>query len=279
MKTLTLLTCLALGWGLAVSAAPVSVPDSVPDPVPVPVLETHWKGKKVAFLGDSITDPRQPNRIYWQFLEERLGLKPLVYAVSGYRWHQMLPMAEKLKNDTGGDVDAIFIYVGTNDFNGDVPPGEWWNVAAEEVNRKGVKVRVHRRKFIYTMDTVRGRINTVMRYVKANFPDSSVILMTPLHRGYAKFAEKNVQPDETCANALGLWIDDYARIIREAGDIWSVPVIDLFAEAQLFPNEPAHAKLFRFSDGNDFLHPNTAGHERLAEVMLRRMLALPAGFR
>lgn len=242
-----------------------------------PVRGSQWDGKRVAFLGDSITDPRQKNRIYWQFLEERLGIKPLVYAVSGYQWHQMLAMAEKLKSEQGDKVDAIIVFAGTNDFNGDVPLGEWWRVAVEEVNRDGVMTKVKRRRFSDSMDTVRGRINKTLGFIKANFPGATVVLLTPLHRGFAKFSEKNVQPDETCANRLGLWIDDYVKVVREAGSIWSVPVIDLFAEGGLYPNESAYARYFRDNGGNDLLHPNSEGHERLADMMLYRLLTLPAG--
>ena len=31
-----------------------------------------WEGRKVAFLGDSITDPRQKHAIYWQYLADWL---------------------------------------------------------------------------------------------------------------------------------------------------------------------------------------------------------------
>ena len=44
------------------------------------VSENQWKGKKVAFLGDSITDKKHvgTTKNYWQYLAEMLGLTPLV---------------------------------------------------------------------------------------------------------------------------------------------------------------------------------------------------------
>jgi hypothetical protein len=54
-------------------------------------------------------------------------------------------------------------------------------------------------------------------------------MLTPLHRGFAEFGERNVQPDESYSNARGTFIGDVARAITEAGRIWSVPVIDLYA--------------------------------------------------
>ena len=44
-----------------------------------------WKGKRVAYFGDSITDPRNSGskKKYWGFLEDWLGITPYVYGVSG----------------------------------------------------------------------------------------------------------------------------------------------------------------------------------------------------
>ncbi len=53
--------------------------------------------------------------------------------------------------------------------------------------------------------------------------------MTPLHRGYAKFGETNIQPDENYTNRCGEDIDAYINAVKEAGNVWAVPVIDLSA--------------------------------------------------
>ena len=111
---------------------------------------TPWTGKKVAFLGDSITDPAQtnrPQRIYWQYLAENLGLEPHVYAVSGYQWDRVYKAAQKMKQEMGGDVDAIFIFAGTNDYMSSIPLGEWYDVAEEEVFVKGKTLELVRRRF------------------------------------------------------------------------------------------------------------------------------------
>ena len=44
-----------------------------------------WAGKRVAYLGDSITDPKvkAAKKKYWEWLEEWLGITPWVYAISG----------------------------------------------------------------------------------------------------------------------------------------------------------------------------------------------------
>lgn len=245
---------------------------------------TPWTGKKVVFLGDSITDPAQtnrPQRIYWQYLAEELGLEPHVYAVSGYQWDRVYKAAQKMHEEMGGDVDAIIVFAGTNDYMNGIPLGEWYDVAEEEVYLKGKTRRLPHRRFRKNMDTFRGRINTVMDFLRTNFPDQQVILMTPLHRGHYDLGRPNVQVEETFPNALGSWLEEYVAALREAADIWSVPVIDLYRESGLCPLNPSFAKCFRYAGPKkwDRLHPNSEGHRRLAKTIAARLLTLPTDFK
>ncbi|MEE1093264.1 MAG: SGNH/GDSL hydrolase family protein, partial [Prevotella sp.] len=68
-----------------------------------------WQGKRVAYFGDSITDPRNDgSKIkYWGFLEQWLGITPYVYGVSGRQWDDIPRQAGKLKQEHGDDFDAI----------------------------------------------------------------------------------------------------------------------------------------------------------------------------
>ena len=75
--------------------------------------------------------------------------------------------------------------------------------------------------------TFRGRINCVLSYLKTNYPTKQIILLTPIHRGYAKFGDNNIQPDESYPNGIGLYVDEYVKAIKEAANVWAVPVIDL----------------------------------------------------
>ena len=69
-------------------------------------VEKHpWNGKKVVYLGDSITDPSQLSRhkhgVYWKYMQDIYGVEPHVYAVSGYQWDRIYPMAQKMKAELG----------------------------------------------------------------------------------------------------------------------------------------------------------------------------------
>lgn len=243
--------------------------------------KNQWKGKKVAYLGDSITDKIHvgTTKNYWQYLQEMLGIEPLVYGINGHQWNGILEQAKKLKAEQGDKIDAIFIFAGTNDYNGSVPLGEWYTTKEEETRVSGPSTAVRKRR-ITVMDnkTVRGRINMAMDYLKTNFPTQQIIVLTPIHRAFAQFGEKNIQPDESFPNALGLYIDDYVSAIKETANVWAVPVIDLNSICGLYPLKDEYVRYFH--DGKtDRLHPNAEGHYRMAKALMYQLLAYPSDFK
>ena len=223
--------------------------------------------RRIAFLGDSITDKRHVGctKNYWGFLEDSLGIEPLVYGINGHQMKGVLGQAQRLAEDTKGEVDGIVVFAGTNDFNGSVPLGEWYALSEETVNRNGQPTTLKKRTFVED-DTFRGRINRVMAYLHANFPRAKIVLATPIHRGFASFGPKNVQPDESYANKLGLFIDDYVSVVKEAGNVWAAPVADLNATSGLYPKADSHVPYFHKAD-TDRLHPSAEGHRRMAAAL------------
>lgn len=255
----------------------------------VPKTVVHpWKNKKVAFFGDSITDPNiktkgtdskgRTNMHYWDYLHEWLGITPYVYAISGRQWNDIPRQTDRLNKEHGGDVDAITIFMGTNDFITDIPLGEWFTVKEDSVvvalSRPKAKVARMHRELNMDNKTLRGRINIAMDKLKSVYPDKQIVILTPIHRAFATFSEKNIQPDETYANRLGLYVEDYVKAIRETADVWSVPVIDLYSLSGLYPMKQEHYRYFNKPD-TDRLHPNTPGHERIAKTLYYQFLTLP----
>lgn len=123
-------------------------------------------------------------------------------------------------------------------------------------------------------NTLKGRINIAISTLKHMFPQKQIVLFTPVHRAYAKFGEKNIQPAECYPNRLGLYIDDYVEAIKEAGNVWSVPVIDLNALCGLNPMIEEHVQYFANPE-TDRLHPNAKGHERIARTLMYQLLTIP----
>lgn len=242
-------------------------------------LNSQWKGKRVAFLGDSMTDKRRVGTtcVYWEYLNELLEIEPFVYGISGNQWNDIYKQSVKLHEEKGTNIDAILIFAGTNDYNHNIPLGELFSETTRQTNFNGKEVTRKYRTPNLNDSTFCGRINKAMSYLKNNFPQQQIVIMTPIHRGYAKFNDKNVQPDENYANGQGLYIDFYVEVLKQAASYWAVPLIDLYSTSGLFPMADAQSQYFAKKD-TDRLHPNALGDYRLAKTIQYQLLALPSGF-
>lgn len=240
-----------------------------------------WEGRSVVFLGDSITDRRHVGceTNYWGFLAERMGFTAHVYGLNGHRISDIPGQLATAQAELGDNVDAVFVFIGTNDYNGSVPRGEWFVESEETVNKNGKQTLLKKREFSYDNATVRGRLNRALSDVKRAYPRAQVVLMTPLHRGPANFGANNVQPDERYANTQGYFIDDVVADVKRAGELWSAPVIDLYGASGLLPREAEYGFYMANPRRPDLLHPSTAGHERLARVIEAKLRTIPPTFR
>lgn len=245
---------------------------------------THpWQGKRVAYFGDSITDPKNngSKNKYWTFLQDWLGITPYVYAVSGRQWNDIPRQAEKLKAEHGDEFDAILIFIGTNDYNAGIPIGQWYTERSEKVmagihEQKHMVDRLHQYPCM-TDSTYRGRINIALSTVKKMFPTKQIVLLTPIHRAGFYANDKNWQPTEDYRNQCGEYLKSYIDAIKEAGNIWAMPVIDMNAACGLYPLFDEHAQYFHEAD-TDRLHPNDKGHERMARTLMYQLVSLPCTF-
>lgn len=250
---------------------------------PVAPMESQWKGKRVAFLGDSITDKKRvgTTKCYWEYLAELLGLEPCVYGINGNQMNGVLKQAGRLLEEQGDSIDAILIFAGTNDYNAGIPVGEWYTEEEMETEVAGPRMELRKHRVPVLSDsTFKGRINLVMDFLKTNYPTKQVILLTPLHRARARFSDKNIQPDEMFPNKIGVYVDEYVKAVKEAANVWAVPVIDLNSISGLYPVNEAHLRYFAESvtGRKDRLHPNADGHYRMAKALQYQLLAYPASF-
>lgn len=265
-KSLILALCMAL-------SLPTMAQDFIAHP---------WQGKRVAYLGDSITDPRNKasQMKYWGWLQDWLGITPYVYGVSGRQWNDVIRQANQLKEEHGDSVDAILIFMGTNDWNNGVPLGQWYQVTCDSVeyahggSTRHWETRRHR-TLNFDESTFRGRINTALDSLKRMYPDKQIVLLTPIHRARFYANEKNWQPTEDFANDKGDFVSDFVNCVKQAGNIWAVPVIDWNATSGLFP---MHEEDNYFGHDKDRLHPNDNGQKRMARTLYYQLLALPCTF-
>lgn len=234
-------------------------------------------GEKLCFLGDSITEGVGTAKRYFDYIAEETGAVTYGFGVNGAQSVDLFSQIEKMRKATGDDFDILFILIGTNDFNGGVPLGEFFTEHEETVvteydeNDNPIRYAARKKREFSFDDTFAGRLNKVLCYVKNEFPEKRVVLLTPLHRAYAYFGGANVQPNELYANRIGEYFEDYVAAVRRAADIWSAELVDLYRESGLFPLSENHAEKYFNKSANDNLHPNAAGHYKIAQAVLRKI--------
>lgn len=219
--------------------------------------------KAIAFLGDSITegvgvaDP-QRNR-YDNVIKHRCHLKAAYnYGIGGTRLaHQSVP-SEKPRHDLcfcgrvydiTPEADIIVVYGGINDYiHGDAPIG-----TPEDT----------------TPATFCGAVEFLMHYLKKNYPDQTIVFLTPAHSCYSDIREWNPSP-RPIKRSDALPVIGYVNIILEKAAKYQIPVLNLYETLGIDPNieEDRH----RYTA--DGLHFNDAGHAVLADRLIQFLEAL-----
>lgn len=210
------------------------------------------ENKTINFLGDSITEgfgTTEPGKVFHQIIKEKHNMKHAYnYGLGGTRIaRQIVPSKEKTRYDLTFELrseimdpnaDAIVVFGGTNDYgHGDAPFG-----TPDSDNK-------------YTFC---GAVNSLIKTLRQNFPQSKLIFMTPIHRAH------ETQPALPDLKNL----EDYVNAILTICNNHRVPVIDLF---KINPLNPTDKELIP-----DGLHPCDKGHAILAEVIAKELLKLNA---
>ena len=205
-------------------------------------------GKKVLFLGDSITEgvgASCPENAYWQVFGRNTGAVVKGYGISGTR---IAP--QRTPEPEGGEsyaqyfgsrvegmdpeADVIVVFGGTNDFgHGDAPLG---TMADREET------------------SFYGSLHCLYRSLLTKYPTAEIVIMTPLHRG----GEENPINNWGIRNVTNL--AGYVQAIREVAEYYAIPVLDLYSMGGLTPE----LTILRERYMPDQLHPSDAGHARIA---------------
>lgn len=235
--------------------------------------------KTYCFLGDSITEGVgvQIGERYCDLIGKALEVNAVSYGVNGANSLDLLDQIERMHNEQKS-VNAIFVLIGTNDFYYNVQIGKFFYECTQEFpvlfdeNGNVMKVQNRRKRHLcYDKTLFCGRLNADFAKIREYYPTVPIVLLTPVHRGYAFFGGDNVQPDDLTSNDIDLFFDEYVEALRKCADIWSLQLIDLYRESGLFPLNNGNAKTFYCDIKNDRLHPNANGHKRMAETILSRL--------
>ena len=207
-------------------------------------------GKKIVFLGDSITEgysPSRPEDVYWNVLAENTGAICKNFGISTTRIaRQQHPVADPDAHweheefcsrvaQLDEDADVVVVFGGTNDFgHGDAPFGSFDD---------------------RTQDTFYGALHELCRLLLERYPSKEIVFLTPLHR---------TTEDIPCAaqndGRVPRRLVDYRNAIIEVAQYYGLPVLDLYAVSGIQPRVP----IIQQTMMPDGLHPNSLGHARIA---------------
>lgn len=210
------------------------------------------------FLGDSITEGHGTtgqDKTFHQLIAKRYGMKTARnYGIGGTRFARqgtasVQPIWDRNFCDRFSEMDddaqLVVVFGGTNDFgHGDAPLGSF-------ADREPI--------------TFYGACHYLMSGLLNKYPESRIVIMTPLHR----CNEDNPKGDGNKAYNVAP-LSEYVRIIKEVAEYYSLPVLDLWACSGIQPKAEVIKRMY-CPDG---LHPNDAGHARLAEVIGNYLLNL-----
>ena len=212
------------------------------------------QGKRIAFLGDSITFGHGTTQNCMRFTDRialQQGCTTYNHGVNGTRFavqrHADSEDAQGFYRrlfDLPQDVDCVVVFGGTNDYgHGDAPLGTFAD---------------------RTPATFYGACHFIMRSLLEKYVSVPLVFLTPLHR-----VQEDVSLDPRKAGSSAS-LADYRAIIQEVATYYALPVLDLYATSGIQPCVPAIAQAL-CPDG---LHPNDDGHALLTERITQFLLAL-----
>jgi len=200
------------------------------------------KGKKINFIGDSITygvGPSSFEKTYHALIAEREGIIARNYGISAskiakhvepiYDIRDNMPFCLRV-DEMDADADAVVVFGGTNDY--------------------GMGIPLYDADYTFDKYTFHGALHILIRALLERYPGKTIVFMTPLHRA----GEKGIH------GFLGKPLSEYVQMIRDVCEAYSIPVCDLYKNAGIYADDPKQRELY-IPDG---LHPNDAGHEIIA---------------
>ena len=127
--------------------------------------------------------------------------------------------------------------------------------------------------------TLMGGVRLLMEGLIEKYPDKQIVFFTPIRRGESG-------QTEATKNSKGFTLRDYSDAIIELGEIYGIPVIDLYAPEELDFTSPVITPSGKDENGKwhdavcesdlmpDGLHPSGKGQKIMATYMMSEMVRL-----
>lgn len=213
------------------------------------ICSQKWAGKKVACLGDSITQKTENVRKYYDFWKVYLSPNTILdYGVAGSSisrktgdwptWDTQIPFVERIKT-IPKDIDVLTIFGGVNDWVADRTLGSLGD----------------------TEDTTfYGALDKMFKYATQNFQGKDIYVFTPLQNDWIKRPANDGTTDGR--NRSGKYLKEYVEAIKQVAEKYAIPVCDLYS-TMFYP----FAEGFTEKYMPDGLHPNESAHKLMANKM------------
>ncbi len=220
----------------------------------VPQQQSHWKGKKIGFLGDSITQ-------FGEYVTAYAGLTGCDaknYGISATHIARIdantTNSFDQRANTLPTNLDMVIVFGGTNDFG----------------HKTTAKFGTFEDGTITNRFTFYAGLHRLFSRLVKRFPGKPVVVMTPLHHG-VEIDEKeyiiatNGGLTEGTNSTTGKTFREYVNAIKEVAAYYALPVLDAYSESGLSPMTEIGANNRRFF--KDGLHLSQKGGDHLARWM------------
>lgn len=218
------------------------------------------KKKKIACLGDSITEGVNANGWQWhryidKYFKENgvettivnLGIGGTSVCTSSYVTASLQPFVNRL-NTIPTDTDVIVIFGGTNDWGN--------NATLGTISDSG-------------SSSFYGAYKYMLEWFANNRPNAKILTITPLKR-YYRGNTSTWTNAQTTRNNKGQLLQDYVRAVKEVSEMYAIPCVDLHNESGLNPV----LEIVRTKYMGDGLHPTAEGNKKMYPIILNKLKPL-----
>lgn len=220
------------------------------------ILNSKWTNKNYIAIGDSITygvGASVTTSNYVSLLSSTKGFATTnntgisgasVAKSSVYPGNGSIEATITSGSVSFANTDIVTILAGTNDFKLNVTLG-----TLGVLGDTG---------FVET--TFYSAYRKMIEYILGQKPNVKIYLMTPLQRDNASY-------DINYTNSAGFKLIDYVNAVIAIGQMYALPILDLYSKSGFVGKYSTTPYLTMPSLTIDGLHPNDAGHARVADMI------------
>ena len=243
----------------------VEVENALSNLIPKPIASDAYNGKKIAFIGDSITagigstNYRRYTTVLAELLgarEVNLGLSGTVLCTGGHRECNI----GKLTVGNLNGCSVVTIMMGIND----------WDQAKEGYYELGEYGSTDTSTIYGAVDMWCKKVVEIRE--TSGFENTKFFFITPIITSWnSSVGGKNWDQNKT--NIHGYKLRDLCQAIINVCADYKIPVLDMNKYSGIYYNSAEdNTTGIYFGDG---IHPNTAGHEQIARVLKEYLLENP----